>query len=49
VRPEDILPDNTILSSRVADARISYYGYGSVGDKQGTPVGQRLFDWLWPF
>lgn len=49
VRPEDILPDNTILSSRVADARISYYGYGSVGDKQGTPLGHRLFDWLWPF
>lgn len=49
VRPEDILPDNSILSSRVADARISYYGYGSVGDKQGTPLGHRLFDWLWPF
>jgi flagellar L-ring protein FlgH len=49
VRPEDIAPDNSVLSSRVADARISYYGYGSVGDKQGTPLGQRLFDWVWPF
>lgn len=49
VRPEDIQSDNTVLSSRVADARISYYGYGSVGDKQGTPLGHRLFDWLWPF
>lgn len=49
VRPEDIAPDNSVLSSRLADARISYYGYGSVGDKQGTPLGQRLFDWVWPF
>jgi flagellar L-ring protein FlgH len=49
VRPEDIAPDNSVLSSRLADARISYYGYGSVGDKQGEPLAQRLFDWVWPF
>lgn len=49
VRPEDIRSDNTVLSSRLADARISYYGYGSVGDKQLMPFGQRLMDWIWPF
>lgn len=49
VRPEDIAADNSVLSSRLADARISYYGYGSVGDKQGTPLAQRLMDWVWPF
>ncbi len=49
VRPEDIAADNTVLSSRIADARISYYGYGVVGDKQGTPLTHWLFDWIWPF
>ncbi|HEV7730598.1 MAG TPA: flagellar basal body L-ring protein FlgH [Candidatus Binatia bacterium] len=49
VRPEDIAPDNSVLSARLADARISYYGYGTVGDKQGEPLAQRLFDWVWPF
>ncbi len=49
VRPEDIAADNSVLSGRLADARISYYGYGTVGDKQGEPLGQRLFDWIWPF
>jgi flagellar L-ring protein precursor FlgH len=49
VRPEDIRPDNTVLSSRLADARISYYGYGVVGDKQSVPLGHRLMDWVWPF
>lgn len=49
VRPEDIRPDNTVLSSRLADARISYYGFGAVGDKQLVPFGHRLMDWIWPF
>jgi len=49
VRPEDIRPDNTVLSTRLADARISYYGFGAVGDKQTVPFGQRLMDWVWPF
>lgn len=49
VRPEDIAADNSVLSSRLADAHIDYYGKGTVGDKQGTPLVHRLFDWLWPF
>jgi flagellar L-ring protein precursor FlgH len=49
VRPEDIRSDNSILSSRVADARISYYGYGAVGDMQRRPLAQHLMDWIWPF
>jgi len=49
VRPEDIASDNSIASSRLADARIDYYGRGTVGDKQGTPIVQRLMDWVWPF
>jgi flagellar L-ring protein precursor FlgH len=49
VRPEDIASDNSVLSSRLADARVSYKGYGSVSDKQGVPLVHRLFDWVWPF
>jgi len=49
VRPEDIASDNSVLSSRLADARIDYYGRGVIGDKQNVPLVHRLFDWLWPF
>jgi flagellar L-ring protein precursor FlgH len=49
VRPEDIAPDNSVPSTRLADARIQYYGRGTVGDKQGVPLVHRAFDWIWPF
>jgi flagellar L-ring protein precursor FlgH len=49
VRPEDIATDNTVLSTRVADARIDYYGRGVVSDKTGVPLVHRLLDWVWPF
>jgi flagellar L-ring protein precursor FlgH len=34
VREEDISPQNTILSSRIGDAQITYTGDGSVSDSQ---------------
>lgn len=49
VRPEDIATDNSVQSSRLADARIDYYGRGTVSDKQNVPLVHRLFDWVWPF
>ena len=49
VRPQDIAADNTVLSTRLADARIDYFGKGVVADKQGVPMTHRLFDWIWPF
>jgi flagellar L-ring protein precursor FlgH len=49
VRPEDIAADNSVVSSRLADARIDYYGRGTVADKQGVPLVHRLYDWIWPF
>jgi len=49
VRPEDIASDNSVVSTRLADARIDYYGRGVVADKQGVPLVHRLFDWVWPF
>lgn len=49
VRPEDISPDNTILSSYIADARIAYSGNGSISDKQQPGWLMRLVDHVWPF
>ena len=49
IRPEDISPDNTVLSSYVADARIAYSGSGPVSDKQRPGWLMRLADYVWPF
>jgi flagellar L-ring protein precursor FlgH len=49
VRPEDIASDNSVPSTRLADARIDYYGRGTVADKQNVPLVHRLYDWIWPF
>ena len=49
VRPADIGPNNTVLSSAIADAQISYTGTGVINDKQRPGWFIRLFDLLWPF
>ena len=48
VRPEDIGFNNTISSSKVADARIEYTGSGVISDKQRPGIYHRIFDWLYP-
>jgi flagellar L-ring protein FlgH len=49
VRPEDIDAQNQVLSTRLADARIDYYGVGVVGRRQREGWGLFLFDLVWPF
>ena len=49
VRPEDISPDNTVLSSFVADAKIEYFGKGVVSDEQRPGWLARILDVIWPF
>src|SRR3989338_8050587 len=49
VRPEDIGPNNTVLSSYIADAKITYTGNGVVSDKQHVGWFVRLLDKIWPF
>lgn len=48
VRPEDVRPDNTIMSTNVADAVIRYEGSGPVSNAGKPTLLHRLLDWL-PF
>lgn len=43
VRPADIGPDNTVLSSRVADAQIAYRGRGSIAQTNAQGWLSRFF------
>lgn len=49
VRPQDIEPDNTIDHTKIAEARVSYGGRGHISDMQRPPIGQELYNLLWPF
>lgn len=49
VRPQDVLADNTVESNRVADARITYSGKGSVANSNKPGWLARFFmSPLWP-
>jgi flagellar L-ring protein FlgH len=46
VRTRDIAPDNTVLSSRIGDARIEYAGKGFVSTQSKPGWLARVFNWL---
>jgi len=46
IRPDDINPDNTIESSYVANADISYDGQGAIGDRQREGIISRIISWI---
>lgn len=49
IRPRDISPFNTVLSTSIADAKITYTGSGVLSDKQSPGWFTKAVDWLWPF
>jgi len=50
IRPEDISSNNTIPSTKIADARISYSGTGELADASRQGWGSRFFNSrYWPF
>ena len=46
VRPEDIASDNTVLSTRLAEARIELKGQGLLSSKERPGLLSRFFHWL---
>ncbi|HIG60865.1 MAG TPA: hypothetical protein EYQ22_08235 [Gammaproteobacteria bacterium] len=49
ITPKDIQPDNTVLSSRIAQANITYRGRGDLADVATANWGSKFFNKLWPF
>ena len=49
IRSRDVASDNSVLSTQIADAQISYYGEGVIADKQKPGWLTRLLDNSWPF
>jgi flagellar L-ring protein precursor FlgH len=49
IRPVDITAANTVSSTKILNARISYTGKGAISDKQKPGWGMRVLDNVWPF
>jgi flagellar L-ring protein precursor FlgH len=47
VRPDDISPQNTILSTQIAECRMEWSGRGPIPEKQRPGIIARLLSFLW--
>lgn len=46
VRPQDITDNNSVLSTRLADARITFVGEGDLSERQKKAWWRNILDWL---
>lgn len=46
VRPQDIGPNNSVISAAISDARIEYSGKGAVTTGQRPGIVARLLNWI---
>lgn len=46
VRPQDIAENNTVISNRLSDAKISYQGDGVLAERQKPGILARVLMWL---
>lgn len=49
IRSEDVRPDNTVLSEKVARLTMEYTGSGDVDNAQKAGWLAKVFEWLYPF
>ena len=49
IRPDDVSPDNTVQSERIADLEVGLTGTGSVSDANKRGWLTWLIDQIWPF
>jgi len=49
VRPTDISPDNSVISTRIADAQVEFTGRGDIADQQRKGWLVRMLDTMNPF
>ena len=49
IRPEDVAPNNTVQSRRLANAQIAYRGTGDLANAARAGWGTRTLMKLWPF
>jgi flagellar L-ring protein FlgH len=49
VRPRDVNSNNEVVSAKIANLRVDYYGKGVIGDVQYMGWLGRLLNQIWPF
>ena len=49
VNPQNVLPGNVVNSTSIADARLEYFGRGTLDDNQRMGWLQRFFNTFLPF
>ncbi len=49
IRQKDVDADNSVLSTKIADAQIKYSGAGVISDANKKGWLSNVIDWVWPF